>query len=390
MLHAWRQRELRDGLKINYVELDLPVEDADLIVKKYVEQITPRTKIVHITHIMNWNGQVIPAKRIADEAHKRGIEVLIDGAHSFAHLEYKIPDLGGDYYGTSLHNWLSAPINQKMIWYRKQAVELALAAANKTINNAGISKEEIGAIVSVSCTGLYAPGLEIDLINALGLRQDVKRFPVNFVGCYAMFTALELASNCANQLDSATPYVLVVGVELCSLHYSPTYTPDAALAHALFADGAASGLVSKVKPNNFLGLEMLSHKATLIPAEHDMAWHLGPSHFQMQLSAYVPSLLAPVLSKVLPSPDVAELYEFAIHPGGRKILEEVMAALEIEHEELSPSYDVMENYGNMRSVTILFVLEKLIHKPSKISGKIIAAGFGPGLSLMLMNLRRVQ
>lgn len=122
MLHAWRQRELRDGLKINYVELDLPAEDTELIVKKYVEQMTPRTKIVHITHIMNWNGQVIPAKRIADEAHKRGIEVLIDGAHSFAHLEYKIPDLGGDYYGTSLHKWLSAPIGSGMLWVKKEKI----------------------------------------------------------------------------------------------------------------------------------------------------------------------------------------------------------------------------------------------------------------------------
>ena len=122
MLHAWRQRELRDGLKINYVELDLPAEDTELIVKKYVEQMTPRTKIVHITHIMNWNGQVIPAKRIADEAHKRGIEVLIDGAHSFAHLEYKIPDLGGDYYGTSLHKWLSAPIGSGMLWMKKEKI----------------------------------------------------------------------------------------------------------------------------------------------------------------------------------------------------------------------------------------------------------------------------
>lgn len=122
MLHAWRQRELRDGLKINYVELDLPAEDTDLIVRKYVEQMNSRTKIVHITHIMNWNGQVIPARRIADEAHKRGIEVLIDGAHSFAHLEYKIPDLGGDYYGTSLHKWLSAPIGSGMLWMKKEKI----------------------------------------------------------------------------------------------------------------------------------------------------------------------------------------------------------------------------------------------------------------------------
>ncbi len=122
MLHAWRQRVLREGLKINYVELDLPVEDNDMFVKKFVEQMTPRTKIVHITHIINWNGQILPARRIADEAHKRGIEVLVDGAHSFAHLAYKIPDLGCDYYGTSLHKWLSAPIGSGMLWIKKEKI----------------------------------------------------------------------------------------------------------------------------------------------------------------------------------------------------------------------------------------------------------------------------
>lgn len=123
MLHAWRQREVRDGLKINYVELDLPSEDNDLIVRRFVEKMTTKTKVVHITHIINWNGQILPAKRIADEAHKRGIEVLIDGAHSFAHLDYKIPDLGGDYYGTSLHKWLSAPIGSGMLWVKKEKIK---------------------------------------------------------------------------------------------------------------------------------------------------------------------------------------------------------------------------------------------------------------------------
>ena len=122
MLHAWRQRELREGLKINYVELDMPVEDSDLAVKKFVELMNPRVKVVHITHIMNWNGQILPVRRIADEAHKRGIEVLVDGAHSFAHLDYKIPDLGCDYFGTSLHKWLSAPIGSGMLWIKKEKI----------------------------------------------------------------------------------------------------------------------------------------------------------------------------------------------------------------------------------------------------------------------------
>lgn len=122
MLHAWRQREMREGIKINYVNLDLPTESHDLIVEKYVEQMTARTKVVHLTHLINWNGQIMPVKRIAAEAHKRGIEVVIDGAHSFAHLQYKIPDLGGDYFGTSLHKWLSAPIGSGMLWVKKEKI----------------------------------------------------------------------------------------------------------------------------------------------------------------------------------------------------------------------------------------------------------------------------
>lgn len=122
MKNAWRQRELRDGVKINYVKLVLPSENEDEVVRKYVEQMTERTKVVHVTHVINWTGQILPVRKIADEAHKRGIEVVVDGAHSFALLDYKIPDLGGDYYGTSLHKWLSAPIGSGMLWIKKEKI----------------------------------------------------------------------------------------------------------------------------------------------------------------------------------------------------------------------------------------------------------------------------
>lgn len=122
MLHAWRQRELREGLKLNYVNLDLPIEDEGVLVRKYVEQLTPRTKVVHLTHLINWTGQILPVRKIADEAHRRGIEVLVDGAHSFAHLDYKIPDLGADYFGTSLHKWLCAPIGTGMLWVKREKI----------------------------------------------------------------------------------------------------------------------------------------------------------------------------------------------------------------------------------------------------------------------------
>ena len=123
MLHAWRQREARDGVVLNYVDIDLPLENEDLIVKKYLDKITPKTKVVHLTHIVNWNGQIMPVKRIAIEAKNRGAEVLVDGAHSFAHLTYKIPELNCDYYGTSLHKWLSAPIGSGMLWMKKEKIK---------------------------------------------------------------------------------------------------------------------------------------------------------------------------------------------------------------------------------------------------------------------------
>jgi selenocysteine lyase/cysteine desulfurase len=123
MLHAWRQRELRDGVVLKYVELDLPENNNDLIISKYTEKFSNKTKLVHLTHLVNWNGQILPVKPIADQAHQRGIEVLIDAAHSFAHLEYQIPDLGGDYVGTSLHKWLSAPIGSGMLWVKKEKIK---------------------------------------------------------------------------------------------------------------------------------------------------------------------------------------------------------------------------------------------------------------------------
>jgi selenocysteine lyase/cysteine desulfurase len=123
MLHAWRQREARDGIVLKYIDITLPLESDDLIVSKYIEKITSKTKIVHITHVVNWNGQILPAKRIATEAKKLGVEILIDGAHSFAHLNYKIPDLNCDYFGTSLHKWLSAPIGSGMLWVKKEKIK---------------------------------------------------------------------------------------------------------------------------------------------------------------------------------------------------------------------------------------------------------------------------
>ena len=123
MINAWKQRELRDGIKLVWINLELPSEDTDYMVGKYVSAFTPKTKVVHITHIINWNGQIIPVRKIADAAHARGIDVLVDGAHSFAHFEFTMPELGCDYFGTSLHKWLTACIGTGMLYVKKDKIK---------------------------------------------------------------------------------------------------------------------------------------------------------------------------------------------------------------------------------------------------------------------------
>ena len=123
MINAYKQREMRDGIKMKWISLELPSEDEDYLVRQYVSAFTPKTKVVHITHIINWNGQILPVKKIANEAHKRGIEVIVDGAHSFAHFNFKIPDLDCDYFAASLHKWLYAPIGTGVLYVKKEKIK---------------------------------------------------------------------------------------------------------------------------------------------------------------------------------------------------------------------------------------------------------------------------
>lgn len=123
IINAYKQRELRDGIKLVWVNLALPSEDENYLVQEYVKAFSAKTKVVNVTHIINWNGQILPVKKIAAEAHKRGIEVVVDGAHSFAHFDFKIPDLDADYFAASLHKWLYAPIGSGMLYVRKEKIK---------------------------------------------------------------------------------------------------------------------------------------------------------------------------------------------------------------------------------------------------------------------------
>ena len=175
MVNAYKQRENRDKIKMVWINLELPSEDENYLVQQYVKAFTPKTKLVHITHMINWNGQIIPAAKIAQEAHKRGIEVIVDGAHSFAHIDHKIPDLDADYYATSLHKWLYAPIGSGMMYVRKSKIKTLyplFAAPDDPL------KDDIRKFEHLGTRPFFieqAIGQAIEFHNMIGIERKEKR-----------------------------------------------------------------------------------------------------------------------------------------------------------------------------------------------------------------------
>lgn len=175
MINAYKQRELRDGIKMAWINLDLPSEDEDYLVRKYVNAFTPKTKLVHITHIINWNGQILPVKKIAAEAHKRGIEVVVDGAHSFAHFDFKIPDLDCDYFAASLHKWLYAPIGSGLLYVRKEKIKNIYPMFATSDNPL---KDDIRKFEALGTRPFYieqAIGKAIEFHDMIGIERKQKR-----------------------------------------------------------------------------------------------------------------------------------------------------------------------------------------------------------------------
>ncbi len=277
-------------------------------------------------------------------------------------------------------------VQQRMMAYRQYAVPLAEKALRICLEESSIKAAEVTHLITVSCTGMYAPGPDIELIERLGLRSSVHRIAVNFMGCYGAFNGLKAATALVKSDPRAK--VLMVCVELCTLHFQKKDEEDHLLANALFADGAAAILVEGQVGEEKTALELVDFACEVLPeGKDDMAWHINDFGFEMKLTSRVPDVLKTGLPAVLErithaqgiQPEDVNLY--AIHPGGRRILEVVEQVLGLTHEDNAAAYETLRDYGNMSSGTILFVLKKLWELNYQSAGSLIfASAFGPGLT----------
>jgi selenocysteine lyase/cysteine desulfurase len=174
MINAWKQREKRDGIKLVWLNLELPIENEDEIVRQYVNAFTAKTKIVHVTHLINWTGQILPIRKIADEAHKRGIEVIGDGAHTFGHTAFNIPDLGCDYFATSLHKWLCAPFGSGLLWIKKEKIKNIWALLS-SVEPDGADIRKFESLGTRSFASEMAIGTAVDFHNIIGSKRKEER-----------------------------------------------------------------------------------------------------------------------------------------------------------------------------------------------------------------------
>ena len=306
-------------------------------------------------------------------------------AHRYSHLRPGILEAGevdaegfyqrGRFPGTAA----------RMVAYETQA--LALAAQAAAALDADWSS--VTHLVVASCTGFTAPGLDLQLTGALGLPPDVRRTMVGFMGCAAAIPALRIASEAVRADRSAR--VLVINVEISSLHLQETQNLQTALAFLLFADGASAALVS-ADPG---GIALGDFRSAVIPDSADLiTWRIGDQGFEMHLSGQVPMRIAQTLRADLKaaSPagllrgegrDVAEIW--AVHAGGRSVLDAVQAAVGLAPSALAASRGVLHDYGNMSSSTVMFVLERLMRTKTDAPG--IAIAFGPGTVAETMRFR---
>ena len=271
---------------------------------------------------------------------------------------------------------------QRMQRFEEKAPVLALKAA-RGLDLTDEEKDAVTHVIVTTCTGFAAPGLDLQLVEGLGLKPQVERTVVGFMGCYAAINALKLARHVVRSEPEAK--VLVVSLELCTLHLQETSDLEQVLSFLVFADGCAAALIT----SEATGLELESFHAEMVPEASDqITWNIRDHGFDMYLSGQVPSSIRHALGdtrgRILKDAPVEDFDLWAIHPGGRTVLDAVEAAFSLPTNALSASREVLRKFGNMSSATVLFVLKAMLDAPVEKGARGCAMAFGPGLTAETM------
>lgn len=322
-----------------------------------------------------------------NEAEKRKLKFIYH--QSAIQQRYSVlPD-----YGREVQEWKFYPhtenlepfptLEQRMAIFNRQAPLLSVDAIRNCLNGFAHDKE-ITHLITVSCTGMSAPGLDLQVLDLMDLDKTIARTSINFMGCYAAVHALKMADAFCTADQNAK--VVIVCTELCTLHFQREHTMDNIASSLLFGDGAAAVLVTG-DGDKAHGWHLQNFYSEVIAkGKRDMAWELSSTGFLMTLSSYVPDLIeedfASVVERALQKSNLKQedITTWCVHAGGKRILQAVEHALHLDKNQLNASYEVLKQYGNMSSATILFVLKELM-KENAGSKKIFGTAFGPGLTV---------
>ena len=295
--------------------------------------------------------------------------------------DYSLPAGEWQFYSASENLEPFPNLEKRMQWYQQYAATLSLQAIEKCVENFSA----ITHLITVSCTGMSAPGLDLELLELMELPPTTFHTSINFMGCYAAIHALKMADAFCKADKNAN--VLIVCTELCTLHFQKEFTLDSMTSSMLFSDGAAAILVTGNDEAEGLHIDHF-YSTVALKGKKDMAWQLSSKGFLMTLSGYVPQLIEEDFNSLVTNAlataglNKEDITQWCIHPGGKKILEAVHKSLGFTNGQLQNCYEILKDYGNMSSPTVLFVLEKIIHTLNKKgSEKIFGAAFGPGISM---------
>jgi predicted naringenin-chalcone synthase len=347
------------------------------------------TAVPDFVHNQNEILRFMSTVYASNERERRAIKYLYD--RSGISTRYSVlPDfrLGTDIEGFYSSSDKCKPfplLEKRMQMFNYHAADLSTRAIRHCLNNI-LNINEVTHFITVTCTGLSAPGLDLQLMDLLGFERDIVRASVNFMGCYGAVHALRMADVFCQANPSAK--VLIVCTELCTLHFQQEPTTDNIISSLLFGDGSSAVLVTG-KNDSSVGFPIIGfHSEVDTKGKRDMAWELSTSGFKMTLNGNVPKLIElgfkSLLDHALYKQNILRdnITDWAIHPGGMRILDAISRNLLMSDEKLNASYKILREYGNMSSPTILFVLKEILFNTKSLRKKVVfGAAFGPGLSM---------